>query len=105
MIDYQDIAEVLRELDTEAKEATFDVILARFGVSITGIMEAAKQRALRMVMLDRGIPLPTVTTKVPVKEAELVPLAATWLDGFVTGMMVLAAQDSPPDGQHRASGR
>lgn len=103
MIDYQDIARVMRRLDEEASSVGFEALLEKLGIEPEGAMNVAKQRALRMYMIDHGVPLGLANFTV--SDTELLSPAATWLDGFVAGVNLAQTLVNPPDDQHRASGR
>lgn len=100
MIGYDDIAAVIRQLDRDADDAGFEAICEKVGLDYKGTTGVATQRALRGVLLRRGIPLPKGRREVPVDQddPDLLWGASLWIDGFLTGWRMI---QSSLEGQHR----
>lgn len=105
MIDYDEIARVLRKLDKESETVSIPIMLASVGVKEEGAFRASQQRALRAYLISRGRELPRATEPVmvqhpPEDQREIMMLAAVWIDGLITGLELSV---TPPDDQHRRS--
>lgn len=97
---YDKLASLLTQLDraSERNPGNFPELFASLGIPLPAdeAGRVAMQRALRLVLVRSGRPIPTTAAKpvalTPDERTQQMLLAGSWLDGFTAGYLLAQEQ-------------
>ena len=89
MVELSTLKEACRENDTSAEQHGVAVAALRLGVNIGDLTYIADQRALRLVLINDGIPMPDKATPIrltPEQRLRHTRYMAAYVDGIALGL-------------------
>lgn len=85
-----DLGVASRDNDSQAENEGLEAVLSELGIGKTGVLYVAEQRALRVILINRGLPFDfkkmSAVRLTRMERGLSTLLESVWIDGFTTGI-------------------